>query len=409
MKKLKVGVIADDFTGASDAASFLVKSGLKTLMSDGPYDASFEDIEAHVIALKSRSVPKDEAISLVDSALASLNKRGYEKIYFKYCSTFDSTKDGNIGPVLDHLLEELDRPYALICPSLPINGRTLKDGILYVNGTPLAESPMKDHPLNPMWDSYIPSLLSPQSKYPCLIIRREDILSQRYKEMVEEFQTKYPHFYIVPDYETDDDGRLIAKAFDDVKILSGGSGLLEFLNSEEKATELEDRSFLGQSIILCGSCSKMTKAQVHDYIDRGKKAIAIDAFKLLEHDMAKEIFDKIVSFNEPTLIYSDGIDKDMDDLRKDVDFSRASKAMEDLLAKISVMAYDSGYKNIIVAGGETSGAVMKALDLKGFIIGKSIDPGVPELYPIDTDIRLVLKSGNFGSVDFFIKALGERT
>lgn len=406
MTMLKVGVIADDFTGASDAASFLAKGGLKTLMSDGPIFDVPEDVEAVVIALKSRSVEVAQAIKMVADAYASLSKVGFEKLYFKYCSTFDSTKKGNIGPVLDYLCEKLDVKYALVCPSLPVNGRTLKDGHLYVNGVPLDESPMKDHPLNPMWDSYIPSLLKPQSKYPCLVLKTQDLSDGSYKEKIEKMPDE--HFYIVPDYEDDKDGKLIADTFKDAHMLSGGSGLLEYLGHDRQVAKANTKRVFKKSLILCGSCSKMTKKQVHRYIDKGHKAYKIDAFSLLERDLAQDLFKKIEQEDDTVIVYSDGIDKDMSELREKESFQEASKAMEDLLAKLAVLAYHKGYDDIIVAGGETSGAIMRALDLKAFILGDSIDPGVPELFPLNADMRLILKSGNFGSEDFFIKAIGEK-
>ena len=171
MKNIKIGVIADDFTGAGDAASFLEKSGAETIM----YNAVPNELQvcdAAVIALKTRSVSPHEAVTEAKKAVDFLKENGCERIYFKYCSTFDSTPQGNIGVVADFLLEYLAQPFTILCPSLPVNHRIVKDGNLYVNGEKLSDSPLKNHPLNPMWDSYIPNLIKPQSKYPCFIMRQ---------------------------------------------------------------------------------------------------------------------------------------------------------------------------------------------------------------------------------------------
>ena len=208
-RKLYLGVVADDFTGAGDAASFLRAAGLKTLLLGGtPAQELAEDCDAAVIALKSRSVPARQAVSLSLEAFRWLERAGAQKLYFKYCSTFDSTPAGNIGPVADRMLEELGQRYTLLCPALPVNGRTVRQGVLYVKGVPLARSPMKDHPLNPMWASEIPALMAPQSAYPCRVLsRREwedrDTLTSRLAEYGEESS----RFYLVPDQESEEDAR----------------------------------------------------------------------------------------------------------------------------------------------------------------------------------------------------------
>ncbi len=218
-------MIADDFTGAGDIASFLQKGGARTLLLT-EIPASFrEDYDCVVLALKSRSAAPEEAVRQVKRAAAFLREAGMERIYFKYCSTFDSTPEGNIGVVSDFLLEELGLSFTLLCPSLPVNGRTVKDGILYVHGVPLAESPMKEHPLNPMWASSIPKLMSSQSRYPCFVLKREDMISGMAWEIAGEYGKKYGKFYLVPDYENEEDGKRIAELFGDLGLLTGGSGI----------------------------------------------------------------------------------------------------------------------------------------------------------------------------------------
>ena len=224
-KNIKIGVIADDFTGAGDAASFLEKSGAETIM----YNAVPNELQvcdAAVIALKTRSVTPHAAVAEVKKAVDFLKENGCERIYFKYCSTFDSTPQGNIGVVADFLLEYLAQPFTILCPSLPVNQRIVKDGNLYVNGEKLSDSPLKIHPLNPMWDSYIPNLMKPQSKYPCFIMRQKELCEGEWKQTIHALKCRYERFYIVPDYETEQDGIRIAEAFKELPVLTGGSGLL---------------------------------------------------------------------------------------------------------------------------------------------------------------------------------------
>lgn len=227
--ELRIGCIADDFTGGGDAASFLAGGGLKTLLLIWPFSCEHlpEDCDAVVIALKSRSVPADQAVADSLAAINWLQAHHVRKLYFKYCSTFDSTPRGNIGPVSDALLETLEQPYTVLCPSLLSNGRAVRDGVLYVNGIPLAQSPMRSHPLNPMWDSDIRVLMQAQSRYPCFVVpealcRDPAALAGR----IHALQQKHRHFYLIPDYFEPTHGAEIARAFAPLPLWTGGSELL---------------------------------------------------------------------------------------------------------------------------------------------------------------------------------------
>ena len=402
----KLGVIADDFTGASDAASFLLKGGSRVIMCNEIPKEFDEDFDALVIALKIRSVSPKEAIRQVEEALIFLTKMGCNSFYYKYCSTFDSTPKGNIGVVMDYLVEKLHVSYSVLCPSLPVNGRIVENGYLYVNGVLLDQSPMKDHPLNPMWDSFIPNLMKPQSKYVCEVLRYNQMDEGNLEKL--EKKNKGVPFYIIPDYKTDTDGKNIAALFEHLPLLSGGSGLLEYLSPKsQKEIVSHENSSVKKPIILCGSCSKATKEQVQFFKEKGGCTISIDSKKLLEKTLSsKAIFETVQKQNKPVLVYSNAIEQDMNQLKMNPDFYQASKAMESFMSELSVLAYESGFDRIVVAGGETSGAVIKALVFKSFYIEKNIDPGVPVLRPLDSPKNtVILKSGNFGSRDFFIKAI----
>lgn len=271
-----LGCIADDFTGASDAASFLAKQGVKTVLYNGiPEKTSkrisekfagkkeeLADVQAIVIALKTRTMETKKAVAQSLEAVEWLKEHGAGQIYVKYCSTFDSTKEGNIGPIMDALLEKYQVPYSILCPALPVNGRTVENGKLYVNGVPLDESPMKNHPLTPMWDSEIKNLMEAQSKYSCLNVYDID---EKEQNKVQEYSKKVNHFYVIPDYKETEDAKKIVEVFGDLPILSGGSGLLEelaykYVSTSASATNPQKTK--GKALLLAGSCSVATRGQI---------------------------------------------------------------------------------------------------------------------------------------------------
>ena len=413
-----LGCVADDFTGASDAASFLAKQGIKTLLFNGiPKDTeTIQDCAAVVIALKTRSIPAEEAVRDTLAALKWLKEHQAGQFYIKYCSTFDSTPEGNIGPDIDAALEEYQIPYTLLCPALPVNRRIVKDGILIVDDKPIAEGHMAHHPLNPIWDSSIENLMKPQGKYPCMIIG-EELLSrpkERILEEVKAFGQGKEHFYIIPDYTTDEQGKKIAEVFGDNKLLTGGSGILEHLAGRYKeeydcsAGEELSTWTEGKGISLSGSCSTATCRQCREYEEK-YQAIAVYPSQLLDGSQTVEEIWNIVSEHpeKEYLVYSAGAtDAASRVYADDAQAAAASKALEAAMAELGRRAFDSGYTRIIVAGGETSGAVALELGFDAFIIGESIAPGVPVLIPLyNPEIRLALKSGNFGQDDFFARAL----
>lgn len=412
-----LGCVADDFTGASDAASFLANQGIKTLLFNGtPRDnEEIRDCTAVVIALKTRSVLPEEAVRNTLEALQWLEAQRVEQFYIKYCSTFDSTPKGNIGPDIDAVLEKYEIPYTLLCPALPVNNRLVKDGLLIVDGKPIAEGHMASHPLNPIWDSRIEELMRPQGKYSCMILDGK-LLAKPKKEIlkaVEAFGKGKEHFYIIPDYSTDEEGKKIVETFGTNRLLTGGSGILEHLaNSYKERYDCEAGGELsnvtrGKGIAFSGSCSTATCHQCNAYAER-HKAMAVYPSKLLDGSQTVEELWKFVSESEEeTLIYSAGATDPLSRNYPDgKTAAKASAVLENTMAALSRRAFDAGYTRIIVAGGETSGAVALALGFDAFVIGESIAPGVPIMIPLHhQNIRIALKSGNFGQTDFFERAL----
>lgn len=406
-----LGCIGDDFTGSSDAASFLRAGGANVLLHTGIPKAPFKaSANAQVIALKSRSVPADTALMLTKKALRYLTDQGASQIYFKYCSTFDSTPQGNIGPVCDMLMETLKVPYTILCPALPVNGRTVKNGILYVNRVSLEQSPMGKHPINPMWSGSIAALMEPQSKYPCMLMTQQDLYlpPEEISKKISAFQKGKAHFYIITDCVDQKDLKQIAGIFGHLPLLTGGSGLLEYLAVPASHTcETTPWSAAsGKTLILAGSCSEMMLKQIECYKKAGNPSFFISPVKYLSGQLTEE---EIWSYTEmqtaPVLLYSS---QSKEDRTNNVPYSprEISGALEQLMAHLATEARNRGYEKLIVCGGETSGAVTEALRLGSFRVGDSVAPGVPILTPCEApSMRLILKSGNFGSETFLTEAI----
>lgn len=402
------GCIADDFTGASDAASFLVKGGMRVQLYNGiPQQAPQAEngAQALVIALKSRTQKTEEAVADTVAAAKFLLECGVTQIYFKYCSTFDCTPQGNIGPVADALMELTGSRYSILCPALPVNGRTVENGCLMVNGVHLHHSHMKDHPLTPMWDSRIASLMAPQSKYPSYETGR----SNRVPEEAEQTPC-----YLIPDYVEAEDGAAIAEAYWQLPLLTGGSGLLEPLariwtQMLKEEGGMPDSATQGKALLLAGSCSKATLGQIAWYQAQGKPTYKLDPVAMMAGEQTVEDAWKFVQEHttdeDTVLVYSSDTPENVRKFQA-MGTERVAAMLEGTTAELAVRAVKAGFTRIISAGGETSGAVTKGLDFSTYWMGESVAPGVPIMVPVGHEqIRLILKSGNFGQEDFFGRAL----
>lgn len=406
------GCVADDFTGASDAASFLAKGGMRVLLFNGIPSAEdiFPDTDACVIALKTRTQETESAVKDTLCAVRYLLERGAKQIYLKYCSTFDSTPKGNIGPIADAVMEYMEQAYTILCPALPINGRTVQGGRLYVNGIALDQSPMKDHPLTPMWDSRISCLMEPQSRYPCLELR-QDIPDEEARKSIEDYGNTHPHFYIIPDFQKSDDAAGLVQRFGKLPLLTGGSGLLEELAYYHGFSAVSQNVYrqntVGPAVLLAGSCSKATREQIACYHSRGGSCLKIDVLSLFQGKTnARKIWDDLKTKEQKNVLIYTSETPESVAANQSYGGDGIAALLENALSEIAVCAVRDGYTRIIVAGGETSGAVTKKLGFSQFHIGKSIAPGVPVLIPVSRpEIQLVLKSGNFGQPDFFMRAL----
>ncbi len=409
-----LGAIADDFTGASDLANTLAKGGMSTVQFVGTGHAAAPDCEAGVVALKTRSVPADVAVHQSVEAARWLLDQGCEQIIFKYCSTFDSTPHGNIGPVAEALLDLLGADIAIVCPAFPATGRRLFMGHLFVGDRLLSESGMQNHPLTPMTDPDIRRWLRRQTDGEVGSILL-DTVRKGISALAEAFaaESSAGRRLVVTDAVTDDDLRVIGTAAADHKLITGGSGIAIGLPQNFRGQgRLSDspRSLplaSGPGIALCGSCSTTSQAQVANYL-QAHPGLAIDPAALMAGKMTVEnTLDWVRQQNGSTpIVYSTANPETVSGAQKEFGREAVAVKIERFFGELAQRLVSQGTRRIVVGGGETSGAVVEALNLQSLHIGKEIDPGVPALVADGKQpIGLALKSGNFGAEDFFAKAL----
>nr|WP_313499287.1 3-oxo-tetronate kinase [Stutzerimonas nitrititolerans] len=420
MSQLLLGCIADDFTGGTDLASMLVRGGMRTLQVIGvPEGPIPPDIDAVVVALKSRTQPKDQAVQESLAALEWLRAAGCRQFFFKYCSTFDSTPEGNIGPVADALMDALGIDFALACPAFPENKRTLYQGHLFVGDMLLSDSGMRHHPLTPMTDANLVRVLGQQSKREVGLVPYS-VVAQGAAAIREAFDAarRAGKGYVIVDAIDNANLNVIGEAAADHKLITGGSGVAiglpenfaraGLLQSSHNAAELPP--VCGYSAVLSGSCSVATNDQIEHW-QRSRPSFQLDPLLLAEgRDQVGEALawarERIAG--GPVLIYGSARPDQVKAAQERLGVEAAGRLVEDALSRIAVGLDELGVRQFVVAGGETSGAVVKALGVEALRIGASIDPGVPWTLGVrQVPVALALKSGNFGSLDFFEKALGQ--
>ncbi|MEM1265135.1 MAG: 3-oxo-tetronate kinase [Pseudomonadota bacterium] len=412
-----LGAIADDFTGATDLAGLLARSGVAVSLRIGiPSTPPTETAAIEVIALKSRTAPVAEAVAECEAALAWLRGAGATRFFWKYCSTFDSTPEGNIGPVAEALMTALGTDQTIYCPAFPENGRSIFMGTLFVGRTPLAESPMKDHPLTPMRDSNLMRLLEPQVTRPVGLVDRltvaagPEALGRELERLKGEGIA-----HVVVDAVAPEDLETIAGACRDMPLLTGGSAVAMPLPAlyladgalSPDATHRAVPSVPQPTVVLSGSCSAMTNAQVARYLGAGAPGHRLDPLTLAEGGSdAALAWLRAQDLNQAPILYATAEPERVRAVQARLGAGAAGEIVEATLSAAAVAARDAGARRFIVAGGETSGAVTRALGVDSLAIGREISPGVPWTYGRSAghDIALTLKSGNFGAETFFSDA-----
>lgn len=413
---MRLGCIADDLTGATDLALMLAREGMNTVQTTGVPDLSLDlsSADAVVVALKSRTVPAADAVARSLAAAAALQAAGARNYFFKYCSTFDSTDQGNIGPVAEALLTFTGSDFTIACPAFPANGRTVYQGHLFVNGVLLSESSMKDHPLTPMRDANLVRVLQRQARLPVGLVPFETVESGADAVRAAFARHKAAgHRIVIVDAVTDAHLRTIGAAAHDLTLITGGSGVAMGLPQAYRiaARPAANRRMpapWGRRAILAGSCSAATREQVATAIKAGIPSFKVDPLDLAPGTLtAGVILDWMARQppDRPVLVYSSADPDTVTKVQAKLGRARSGELVETLLADVARTLPGRGFARLIVAGGETAGAVVAALGVKALRIGPEIDPGVPWTRTLQgVDLALALKSGNFGAGDFFIKA-----
>ena len=414
---LKLGCIADDSTGATDLANNLVRSGMRVVQTIGvPAGPLAADVDAVVVALKSRTNPAAEAIAQSLEALKWLQAQGAEQIYFKYCSTFDSTPEGNIGPVTEALMDALGTDFTIATPAFPDNGRTVFKGYLFAGNVLLNESGMQNHPLTPMIDANLVRVMQAQTKrkvglidYKTVALGEGDI-----RERIATLRAEGVGVAVV-DATSNDDLHLLGPALKGMPLITAGSGVAIALPANFglqpslQASQLPAAS--GLQAVVSGSCSLATNAQVAHFKFTGRPARAIDPASLM-NGQSDAVVQQVLAWaspllkDGPVLVYSTAEPDAVKAVQAQLGVAEAGALVEHALGSVARGLVDLGVQQLVVAGGETSGACVQALGIAQLQIGPQIDPGVPWCHAPSAlgGVHIALKSGNFGTEDFFSKA-----
>lgn len=414
-----LGAIADDLTGATDLALMLSREGMRTIQTIGVPKAGLDlsGVDAVVVALKSRTNPAAEAVAMSLEALSFLQTAGAKQFLFKYCSTFDSSPEGNIGPVTEALMQALGTDLTIVCPAFPANGRTIYKGHLFVGDQLLSDSPMRNHPLTPMTDSSLVRLMAGQSQLKVGLVTRETV-GQGAPAVAQAFEAARGkgEQALVVDALTDADLRVIGEAAAGLTLITGGSGIALGLPGNFRRAGLlrsvgQEIAFSapdGRSMILAGSCSEATRGQIRTAIEAGVPTLKLDPIEIAEGRFRVEqaLSWALAQSARAPLIYSSAEPGEVKAAQAALGRERAGSVIEHFLAETALGLQAAGVRRLIVAGGETSGAVVGALAPDALFIGPEIDPGVPWTLTLGQaePMALALKSGNFGAPDFFLKA-----
>ncbi len=428
MNRPLIGCIADDFTGATDLANNLVRAGMRCVQTIGvPDGGAAVQADAIVVALKSRTVPAAEAVEQSLAALRWLQAQGVEQIYFKYCSTFDSTPEGNIGPVTEALLDALHGPgqgFTIACPAFPVNQRTVFKGHLFVGDVLLSDSGMRHHPLTPMTDANLVRVMQAQTRRKVDLVAQDVVAAgpQAIRERFAALQAEGVGVAVV-DAVSNEDLMLIGQALAGMPLVTAGSGIaiglpqnwpqLQARGADVRADALPPAR--GAQAVVSGSCSVATNAQVLHFKQSGRPSLAIDPLAIAagEDGAAQALaWAEPLLASGPVLFYATAEPSAVRAVQEKLGVARAGEMVEHTLSRIAAGLVQRGVRQLLVAGGETSGAVVQALGVQRMAIGPQIDPGVPWT-SVDTplcpgeQVHMALKSGNFGSTDFFTKAFAQ--
>lgn len=414
MSKILLGCIADDFTGATDLANNLVRAGMRVVQTIGVPSSPLDvEVDAVVVALKSRTIAPQDAVAQSLAALSWLKSQGSRQTYYKVCSTFDSTPQGNIGPVTEALMDALGTDFAVCTPAFPDNKRTVFKGYLFAGDGLLNESGMQNHPLTPMHDANLVRVMQAQTKRKVGLIDYSVVArgAVAISERVNQLKANGVSVAIVDAINNEDLMRL-GPALSDMPLITAGSGVAIGLPQNFGISPSEQSSNLppasGFKAVVSGSCSVATNAQVQAFISAGFPALAIDPMKASSVDVVAQAlaWAKPLLHAVPVLIYSTVEPAALKAVQAQLGVDAAGALVERTLAEIAKGLVALGVRQLVVAGGETSGACVQTLGITQMQIGMQISPGVPWCFAHTSaaPIHITLKSGNFGDANFFAES-----
>ena len=422
MSRMVLGCIADDFTGATDLANNLVRAGMRVVQAIGvPVQALDAQADAVVVALKSRTLPAREAVAKSLAALRWLQAQGAQQIYFKYCSTFDSTPLGNIGPVTEALMDALGTDFTIATPAFPDNHRTVFKGYLFVGDVLLNESGMQNHPLTPMTDANLVRVLQGQCTGKVGLIDHQVVAQGASAIQARMAQLRSQGVRVaVVDAISNQDLMRLGPALHGMPLVTAGSGVAIGLPGNFGLAPSSTASALppaaGWQAVVSGSCSLATNRQVQAFIASGRPALAVDPLQIAARQAAGgDVVTDALAWAQPllargpVLVYSSADVQAVKAVQGQLGAEASGHLVEHTLAAIARGLVGLGVRQLVLAGGETSGACVQALHITQLKIGPQIDPGVPWCHArrdaaVGAGLHLTLKSGNFGSDDFFSKA-----
>ncbi len=413
-----LGCIADDFTGATDLANNLVRSGMRVLQTIGvPADGAAVDADAVVVSLKSRTIAPEAAVAQSLAACRWLRGQGARQIYFKICSTFDSTDRGNIGPVAEALMAELGAAFAIACPAFPEAQRSVFKGHLFVGDVLLSDSGMRHHPLTPMTDANLVRVLQRQVRGRVGLVEHAAVragagaIRQRFGALQAE-----GHTLAIADAIHNEDLMALGTAAAELPLVVAGSGLAlglpQNFGISPAAAAAQLPAARGSRAIVSGSCSLASNEQVARFKAAGHAAFAVDPLALA---MGRDVAAQALAWaapklgRAPVLVYATAEAQAVQQVQAQLGVERAGALVEQALAAVARGLVEQGVGQLVVAGGETSGACVQALGVQRLRIGAQIDPGVPWCHAASPaagpqGLHIALKSGNFGGPDFFTRA-----
>ncbi|MEZ5924081.1 MAG: four-carbon acid sugar kinase family protein [Hyphomicrobiaceae bacterium] len=417
---LLLGAIADDLTGGIELASMLVAQGVRTGFGIGPAASLVEDAEAQVIALKTRVIPADEAVTAVLGGAERLITRGARQVFFKYCATFDSTPAGNIGPCAEALIDRLDAHRALFCPALCETGRTVYQGHMFGGSTLLSDSPKRFDPLTPMTDSNLVRVLQAQSRQKVGLIDHSiveagpEAIRYRSEQLAAEGATLQ-----IVDTLNENHLAAIADAAAGMPLLTGNSSVAAHLPAcWRRSGDLQATAPImlagvdGPGAVIAGSVAEQTRQQLavfgthHPVLTLHlERAFAGDDLVGEAMTFARQCMRQCRDFAISTAVPQAAVDQ------LQTRFGRAETAAqaEFILSTLAHrFVHELGVRRIVVAGGETSGAVVAALGLTRLEVGPYLGLGMSRaITRTEPILGLSLKSGKLGSLDVFERLLAD--